>query len=83
VSRVGYLEKTMALSQRAVAIRAAAAGETAISPQYLAQAMRRTPADTPSSRRCWVSSPPGLSNQAIADRLVLSLHTSTRHRAPA
>jgi DNA-binding NarL/FixJ family response regulator len=42
---VGYLEKTMALSQLAVAIRAAAAGETAISPEHLALAMRPTPAD--------------------------------------
>ena len=42
---VGYLEKTMALSQLAVAIRAAAAGETAISPEHLALALRPPPVD--------------------------------------
>jgi two-component system response regulator DevR len=80
---VGYLEKTMALSQLAVAIRAAAAGETAISPQHLARAMRPTPADeaqlTTREREVLGLIAAGLSNQAIADRLVLSLHTVRTH----
>jgi NarL family two-component system response regulator LiaR len=80
---VGYLEKTMALSQLAVAIRAAAAGETAISPEHLALALRPTPADdaqlTRREREVLALVATGLSNQAIADQLVLSLHTVRTH----
>jgi two-component system response regulator DevR len=80
---VGYLEKTMALSQLAVAIRAAAAGETAISPKHLAMAMR-----TPTAVRVQLTGREqdvlrlvagGFANQAIADKLILSLHTVRTH----
>jgi DNA-binding NarL/FixJ family response regulator len=80
---VGYLEKTMALSQLALAIRAAAAGDTVISPEHLALAMRPTPADqaqlTRREREILALVATGLSNQAIADQLVLSLHTVRTH----
>jgi len=80
---VGYLEKTMALSQLAVAIRAAAAGDTTISPEHLALALRPTAADeaqlTRREREVLALVATGLSNQAIADRLVLSLHTVRTH----
>jgi DNA-binding NarL/FixJ family response regulator len=80
---VGYLEKTMALSQLAVAIRAAAAGDTAISPEHLAMAMRTPTAITSqlTARELDVLRlvAGGLSNQAIAERLILSLHTVRTH----
>ncbi len=80
---VGYLEKTMALSHLALAIRAAAAGDTAISPEHLAMAIRTpTPVSVPLTPR-EVSVlhllAGGLTNQAIAERLVLSLHTVRTH----
>ena len=80
---VGYLEKTMALSQLALAIRAAAAGDTAISPEHLARAMQ-APRDTGvqlTARELDVLRlvAGGLSNRAIADRLILSLHTVRTH----
>ena len=80
---VGYLEKTMALSRLAVAIRAAAAGDTAISPEHLARAIR---APAPAGERLTkreqdvlrlVAS--GLSNEAMASQLILSLHTVRPH----
>jgi DNA-binding NarL/FixJ family response regulator len=80
---VGYLEKTMSLSQLAIAIRAAAAGDTAISPEHLARAMR-TPASagerlTKREREVLRLVASGLSNEAIASRLILSLHTVRTH----
>jgi two-component system, NarL family, response regulator LiaR len=80
---VGYLEKTMALSQLALAIRAAAAGDTAISPEHLARAVR-TPAPagehlTKRERDVLRLVASGLSNEAMASQLVLSLHTVRTH----
>ncbi len=80
---VGYLEKTMGLTQLAVAIRAAAAGETAISPEHLAMAMRAAPEASVQLTgrehdvlRLLVD---GLSNRAIADELIVSLNTVRTH----
>jgi DNA-binding NarL/FixJ family response regulator len=81
---VGYLEKTMALSQLAAAVRAAAAGDTAISPEHLAMAMRATPTTlhahlTVREMDILRLVAVGLSNQAIAEQLYLSLHTVRTH----
>jgi two-component system response regulator DevR len=80
---VGYLEKTAAFSQLGLAIRSAAAGETAISPEHLARALRPAAAWrdhlTPREHDVLRLVADGLSNKAIAQRLVLSLHTVRTH----
>jgi len=80
---VGYLQKTMALAQLAIAIRAAAAGETAISPEHLARAVKPSPADaaqlTAREREILGLVASGLSNRAIAEQLVLSHNTVRSH----
>jgi DNA-binding NarL/FixJ family response regulator len=80
---VGYLEKAMAFAQLVAAVRAAAEGATAISPEHLARAMQEPTTDsvrlTARERDVLRLIADGCSNDAIARQLSLSLHTVRTH----
>lgn len=85
----GFLSKTRSLDEVTAAVRAAAAGESFISPEMLARllprfqrAKVRGSADlTEREREVLALVAEGLSNAAIAERLVVSVHTVRNHIA--
>ena len=85
----GFLSKTRSLDEVTAAVRAAAAGESVISPEMLARLLPRfgrgrtpTAGDlTEREREVLALVAEGLSNAAIADRLFVSVHTVRNHIA--
>ncbi len=85
----GFVSKTRGLDEVTSAVRAAAAGESVISPEMLARLLPRLhrreaePRDTLTDREREVLQllAEGLSNAAIAERLVVSVHTVRNHVA--
>jgi DNA-binding NarL/FixJ family response regulator len=85
----GFLSKTRSLAEVTAAVRAAAAGESVISPELLARLLPRFGRDKASSadeltereREVLALVAEGLSNAAIAERLVVSVHTVRNHIA--
>jgi DNA-binding NarL/FixJ family response regulator len=85
----GFLSKTRSLDEVTAAVRAAAAGESVISPELLARLLPRFGRDSPHAadeltereREVLALVAEGLSNAAIADRLVVSVHTVRNHIA--
>jgi len=85
----GFLSKTRSLDEVTAAVRAAAAGESVISPEMLARLLPRfgrgkpNTADELTEREREVLNlvAEGLSNAAIAERLVVSVHTVRNHIA--
>jgi DNA-binding NarL/FixJ family response regulator len=85
----GFLSKTRSLEEVTAAVRAAAAGESVISPELLARLLPRfgrgkvNSADELTEREREVLGlvAEGLSNAAIAERLVVSVHTVRNHIA--
>ena len=85
----GFLSKTRSLEEVTKAVRAAAAGESVISPEMLARLLPRfgrgkahTADDlTEREREVLGLVAEGLSNAAIAQRLVVSVHTVRNHIA--
>jgi two-component system response regulator DevR len=85
----GFLSKTRSLDEVTAAVRAAAAGESVISPEMLARLLPRfgrgrahTADDlTDREREVLALVAEGLSNAAIAERLVVSVHTVRNHIA--
>ena len=85
----GFVSKTRGLDEVTSAVRAAAAGESVISPEMLARLLPRlhrreaAPRDTLTDREREVLQllAEGLSNAAIAERLVVSVHTVRNHVA--
>jgi DNA-binding NarL/FixJ family response regulator len=86
----GFVSKTRSLSELTSAVRAAAAGEAVISPELLARLLPRMRGDAggPGSTRLTQREievlelmAQGLSNAAIAERLVVSVHTVRNHVA--
>jgi len=85
----GFLSKTRSLDEVTAAVRAAAAGESVISPELLARLLPRFgragvhSADelTDREREVLALVAEGLSNAAIAERLVVSVHTVRNHIA--
>ncbi len=85
----GFLSKTRSLDEVTAAVRAAAAGESVISPELLARLLPRfgrgkvhSPDElTEREREVLALVAEGLSNAAIADRLVVSVHTVRNHIA--
>jgi DNA-binding NarL/FixJ family response regulator len=85
----GFLSKTRGLEEVRAAVRAAAVGESVISPEMLARLMtrfhrgRENHATELTEREREVLSlvAEGLSNAAIAERLVVSVHTVRNHIA--
>ncbi len=85
----GFLSKTRSLAEVTAAVRAAAAGESVISPELLARLLPRfgrvkvRSADelTDREREVLALVAEGLSNAAIAERLVVSVHTVRNHIA--
>ena len=83
----GYMTKDGAVQEAISAVRAAAAGEALISPMLLARLLPRLRRDAErlsyeiTSRELEVLHlmAEGLPNAAIADRLVLSVHTVRKH----
>src|SRR5437867_97468 len=83
----GFITKHKAIQEVASAVRAAKAGEALISPSMLARLLpklRRSPRGlgsdlTPREVEVLKLLAEGVSNQQIADRLVLSLHTVRNH----
>jgi two-component system response regulator DevR len=82
---IGYLEKTSAFGTLVAAVRAAAAGEVVISPEHLSRLMlprSNEPSRPVLTRREYEVlrvMADGLSNQAIAERLSLSVNTVRNH----
>jgi DNA-binding NarL/FixJ family response regulator len=82
---VGYLEKTSALDKLAPAVRAAASGEVVISAPDLGRLVAKPGSEprvatlTRREREVLALVAEGLSNQAIAERLTLSVHTVRSH----
>jgi DNA-binding NarL/FixJ family response regulator len=85
----GFLSKTRSLAEVTAAVRAAAAGESVISPELLARLLPRfgrgkvQPAGelTEREREVLALVAEGLPNAAIAERLVVSVHTVRNHIA--
>lgn len=85
----GFLSKTRSLDEVTAAVRAAAAGESVISPEMLARLLPRFGRSSPHAvdeltereREVLALVAEGLSNAAIADRLVVSVHTVRNHIA--
>jgi DNA-binding NarL/FixJ family response regulator len=85
----GFVSKSRDLGDVTQAVRAAAAGESVISPEMLARLLPRLrsrepkPHDTLTEREREVLAllAEGLSNAAIAERLVVSVHTVRNHVA--
>jgi DNA-binding NarL/FixJ family response regulator len=85
----GFLSKTRSLGEVTAAVRAAAAGESVISPEMLARLLPRFQRPgahgatelTGREREVLSLVAEGLSNAAIADRLVVSVHTVRNHIA--
>jgi DNA-binding NarL/FixJ family response regulator len=85
----GFLSKTRSVDEVTAAVRAAAAGESVISPELLARLLPRfgrgspQPADELTEREREVLGlvAEGLPNAAIAERLVVSVHTVRNHIA--
>jgi DNA-binding NarL/FixJ family response regulator len=85
----GFVSKTRGIGEVTQAVRAAAAGESVISPELLARLLPRLqrqepePHDTLTDRETEVLMllAEGLSNAAIAERLVVSVHTVRNHVA--
>ena len=85
----GFLSKTRSLDEVTAAVRAAAAGESVISPELLARLLPRfgrgkvhSPDElTEREREVLALVAEGLSNAAIAERLVVSVHTVRNHIA--
>lgn len=85
----GFLSKTRSLAEVTGAVRAAAAGEAVISPEMLARLLPRMQrggatrhtALTEREREVLSLLADGLTNAAIAERLVVSVHTVRNHVA--
>jgi two-component system, NarL family, response regulator DevR len=85
----GFLSKTRSLDEVTAAVRAAAAGESVISPEMLARLLPRFGRTSPHSvdeltereREVLALVAEGLSNAVIAERLVVSVHTVRNHIA--
>jgi two-component system, NarL family, response regulator DevR len=85
----GFLSKTRSLDEVTAAVRAAAAGESVISPELLARLLPRfgrgkvhPPGElTEREREVLALVAEGLSNAAIAESLVVSVHTVRNHIA--
>ncbi len=85
----GFLSKTRGVDEVTAAVRAAAAGESVISPELLARLLPRfgrgssQPADELTDREREVLGlvAEGLPNAVIAERLVVSVHTVRNHIA--
>jgi DNA-binding NarL/FixJ family response regulator len=85
----GFLSKTRSLDEVTAAVRAAAAGESVISPEMLARLLPRFGRSSPHSvdeltereREVLALVAEGLSNAAIAERLTVSVHTVRNHIA--
>ncbi len=85
----GFLSKTRSLAEVTSAVRAAATGEAVISPEMLARLLPRFKRDgngtrhqlTDREREVLKLLAEGLSNAAIAERLVVSVHTVRNHIA--
>lgn len=85
----GFLSKTRSLSEVTAAVRAAATGESVISPELLARLLPRFGRGkvqaagelTDREREVLGLVAEGLSNAAIAERLVVSVHTVRNHIA--
>jgi DNA-binding NarL/FixJ family response regulator len=83
----GFLSKTRSLAEVTGAVRAAAAGEAVISPEMLARLLPRMQrggsatrtALTEREREVLSLLADGLTNAAIAERLVVSVHTVRNH----
>ena len=85
----GFVSKTRGLGEVTAAVRAAAAGESVISPEMLARLLPRLQRGgrsggtdlTEREREVLGLLADGLSNAAIADRLTVSVHTVRNHVA--
>ncbi|MFC4785696.1 response regulator [Nocardioides sp. MAHUQ-72] len=85
----GFLSKTRSLAEVTSAVRAAATGEAVISPEMLARLLPRIQRGgrprheelTEREREVLALVADGLTNAAIAERLVVSVHTVRNHIA--
>lgn len=86
----GFVSKTRGLTELVAAVRAAAAGEAVVSPEMLSRLLprlhRRTGSNghqalTEREREVLALVAEGLTNAAIAERLVVSVHTVRNHVA--
>jgi DNA-binding NarL/FixJ family response regulator len=83
----GFVSKTRSLAEVAATVRAAAAGEAVVSPELLARLLPRLHGGeaqqqlTERERQVLDLVAEGLSNAAIAERLVVSVHTVRNHVA--
>ena len=87
VGAAGFVSKTRGLSEVTAAVRAAASGESVISPEMLARLLPRLQRGgsanrselTEREREVLSLLADGLSNAAIADKLTVSVHTVRNH----
>lgn len=86
----GFISKSRSLTDLTTAVRAAAAGEAVISPELLARLLPRLGGNGTPTERAKLTQREievlelvalGLSNAAIADELVVSVHTVRNHVA--
>jgi DNA-binding NarL/FixJ family response regulator len=85
----GFIDKSQSLADLAAAIRAAAAGESLISPKILARLLPRLRRDADRSgveltgreREVLALLASGLTNAEIAARMIISVHTARNHVA--